>query len=740
VNKKYLCLLLASAAAIPGLSFAQDAKPADAPNSVDEIVVTAQRREERLLDVPVSVTVVSGEKVEAAGVVSTRDLQQVTPGFTNGQGGYNFQPSLRGITSTGTSAGDESNVALYVDGVYMFSMGANAFNLGKVDRIEVLKGPQGTLFGRNATGGAVRIVTADPGKDFEFNAKAKFGLDDVKSQEYSAYVAGPVNDQLSLSLSSYFYDDDGYLDNADPNYKGDRQGRLTSYNVRGKLVYQPADNLKITASADYGQARSGVEQTTTFLDNSSQFKNVAGVILTDDPWTVSTNEQNFLKTVAYGGYVNVTYDTDHFTFASTSALRTANLHFNLDNDRTNLALSRNVIANNADSFSQEFILTSNLDGPINFIGGLYYFRSQASHPYNSINSATIGPVVGGVRQITAPLSLRSSVRSNLQTEAYAAFGEVTWKITDQFSVTGGLRYNVEHKDALTRNLVAPNSPTLYSNGSWDNVSYRVTANYKPSEDQLVYFTTSTGFKSGFILSSSYTYPAPQPSVRPETVTGYEVGYKGRFAGWLTLTAAAYYYDYKDIQLTVNNALSAGAGNVGQTVLQNAARAKIMGAELELYGRFNRNWSGQIGLSYMPKAEYEEFQGGISYQVDPSGLGAILTASDLSGSRILRAPEKTLNAGLNYEQDLFGGNLSASVNYYYTDDFFLVVGEGSKQDSYSLVNGEVGWTDPSEHYTVSLWGRNLTNEAYYVSGFVNTGGFSATWAKPREVGVRLSVAF
>jgi iron complex outermembrane receptor protein len=733
-------LLLGSTALVAGTAQAQQAA-APAGDSVAEVVVTAQRREERLLDVPIAVSVIGGEAAQTAGVVSTRDLSMVTPGLVSGQAGYTFQPSIRGISSTGTSAGDEANVALYVDNVYYAAIGATAFNLANIDRIEVLKGPQGTLFGRNATGGAIRVVTSNPSQDPEFRALLSAGLGGAKSREVSLYGNAPINDQLALGLTGYYYNDDGYLKNADPNFQGAKQGALESYLVRGKLLWTPAENLKIVFEADYGQSISGVELTTTFINNINGFKNVVGVLPALGKREVSTNEQNLDKSVGYGGYLNIQYDTEHYTVTSLTATRTANIRVNLDNDRTNLPLNRNVFRTDTLTFSQELNVASHYDGPFDFIAGLFYFRSDAGNPFFNSYGATISPVrPDGTRVVTAPISLRTSIYDNIEDEAYAAFGEGTYKFNDQFSAVLGLRYNIETKDAITTNRLAPTSPAVSDGGRWTNLSYRATLNYKPNNDTLLYATTSSGFKSGVINASAYTYPNPHDRVRPEKVTAYELGYKSRMFGWLNVAASAFHYDYKDIQLTVNNALSASVGTVGVNILQNAAKAKITGADLELSGRIDEHWSGQVGVSWLPQAKYNDFGGGIFYVPAAGGLGAVATAADLSGTRILRSPKTTFNLGLNYDTDLPVGHLRLSGNYFYSDDFYLVVGQGSRQPAYSLVNFEAAWTDPSERYTVALWGRNLGNEAYFISGLANTGGFSAVWGKPREIGVRLKVGF
>jgi iron complex outermembrane recepter protein len=743
--KRIAIILLASSSLWTQAAFAQaaPAEPAPAPaadTGMADIVVTAQKREEKLLDVPIAISVIGGGTAQTQGVVSSRDLGIVTPGLVSGQAGYTFQPSIRGISSTGTSAGDEANVALYVDGVYYAAQGSTAFNLANIDRVEVLKGPQGTLFGRNATGGAIRVVTSDPSQRTEFRAVGSLGLDGAKSKEISVYGNTAITDTLAANLTGYYYDDDGYLKNADPNYDGKKQGSLRTYTLRGKLLFTPTDRLRIVAEGDYGKSRSGVELTTTFIDNINGFKNVVGVIPAPGKFQVSTNEQNYDRGTNYGGYINAQYDLGKVVITSITADRVSKIGVSLDNDRTNLPINRNVYQVNTKTFSEELNFASHFGGPFEAIGGLYYFHSNAGNPFFNSLAATLSPVnAAGMRTITKPIALASSIRDFVKDDSYAAFGEGTYHFTDKLSIVAGLRYNYEKKRATTSNLLVPGSPVVDDSGHWSNVSYRATLNYKPNSDILLYFTKSTGFKSGVINAAAYTYPKPHDRVKPEKVDAYEIGLKAK-AGPLSLSTSAFYYKYKDIQLTVNNSLSAAAGVVGINILQNAAQAKIGGFDADLSGKISQHFSANLGFSWLPEAKYSSFPAGIHYVTAPGGLGAVAVASDISGSRILRSPKTTVNAGLVYQTDVARGNLRVSGNYFHSSSLYLVVGEGSEQPAYSQVNFEVSWTDPSKHYTVGVWGRNATNQAYFISGLANTGGFSAVWAKPREIGLRLGVNY
>jgi iron complex outermembrane receptor protein len=712
----------------------------DQSATVPAVVVTAERRTERLVDVPISATVIGSAEAKAAGVVNTRDLALVTPGLVGGQTGFAFLPSIRGISSTGTGAGDEANVAMYVDNVYMAASGATAFNLANIDHVEVLKGPQGTLFGRNATGGAIRVVTSDPSFTPRLESSVGIGFTKPDSRDASVYASTGLGDKLAGSLDGYYYDDNGYLKNAAPTYTADRQGSLNNYLVRGKLLYQATDRLRLIAEADYGQTKSGVELTAAIIDNLSRFRNVVGYIPALQSWEVASNQQNDDREWNYGGYLNVTYDAQAFTLNSISALRVANLALELGTDNTNLGLNRTVQTDDVRTYSEELNWASKFSGPLSLIAGAYLYYEYASNPSVSTYAAGLSPVADGVRTVVSPQALTNSFTDYLKTTSYSAFAEATYKFTDDFSVVGGARYSIDYKSARSARLVAPFTPAVRADNDWDNVSYRVAAKYKPTPDSLIYFTNSTGFKSGNINAPTYPYPNNLAQVLPETVVAYELGYKARLLQWLDLSASAFHYDYKNIQITTNNGLSAAANKVGINILQNAARGDISGADLQLDGRLDAHWSWRIGTSWLPTAKYSQFDNGIHFAPAPLGLGAVQVTSDLSGSRILRSPKATGNVGLDYRTNLAGGEFLASTNYFHASQMFLTVGEAISQPAYDILGAEIGWTDPSKHYTVSFWGRNLTDAAYFISGNVNSGGLTGVWAKPREVGIRLRAQY
>jgi len=730
----FFVLTLLASASIDSAATAQTA-PAPQADQVasGDIIVTAQRKEERLIETPMSITAASSDQLQKAGITNTRDLTMIVPGLNAATQGFAFQPAIRGITSVSTALGDEPNVAIYIDNVYMPMQSGNAFNIKNIERIEVLKGPQGTLFGRNATGGAIRIITADPKFDPHLSASVDYGFK-LNSKEINAYGTTGLTDTVAIGLSAYYYDDAGYVDDIAPGHG--QTADSTQYSVRGKLLWNAADNLKIVAEGDYSRTSDSTAFATNTIDGLNPYKNVVGVIMppesTVDPYTVSLSFNPKAKTSSTGGYVNAQLSLGTQTLTAISSYRDFKLRSYLDLDRTNLDISRYTLYQHTRIFTQEVDLVSDFNGPINYVAGLYYYNSNADEPNATTMFAPLSPVVNGVRTITGPLANLAVRRGSVDTEAWAGFGELTWKIGEHLTAIGGYRYTTEKKEAEVQNVLT--GVQFDGHTRWNNSSIRATLQYKFDDRSNVYVTYSTGFKSGAYNSSAVTNPLQV--VKPETVKALEVGAKLQ-AGPVTILASAFHYKYDNIQLQVNNTSNPVAGS---TILLNAAKAKIEGAELQLDGRLAPGLSANFGLSWLPTARYSDFLGGLTFVPAPGGLGSTAVAVDLSGTRMIRSPKLTANAGLTYETELAAGKLNGSLHYFWSDGFLWAPGVSNKQEKYGTLNGRLGWTTPDGRFNFSVWGRNLANKLYWLQIAASTAGVSGAYPQPREVGVGVGFNF
>ncbi|MFV3127228.1 TonB-dependent receptor [Niveispirillum sp. KHB5.9] len=365
---------------VAGLASAQTAAPAAPTETIEleEIVVTAQKRSERLLDVPMSVSVTTGEQLLSAGISSTGDLGQISPGLVTVNNGLSFTPAVRGISSVGTSPGDETNVSLYLDDVYMGAPLAGLFDLKDIQRVEVLKGPQGTLFGRNATGGAVRIVTLAPSFTPRAEVSAGYGFD-FKEVKLGAYATGALADNVAGSLNLYYTNNDGYIKGVAGN-QGKRCGVNETFSTRGKLLFNLGDDLDVTLAADYSNRHdNALFALSPHNRQNGNRGNSAAVIA--GPFEYAGGTQPIVDVEGGGGGIDANWQAnDYLTVRSISAYRTVDGYYQTDTDRTNLPIGALVLPQYQDTFSQEFNFSGPGDDRLSWIAGLFYYHSKAGNP------------------------------------------------------------------------------------------------------------------------------------------------------------------------------------------------------------------------------------------------------------------------------------------------------------------------------------------------------------------------
>lgn len=694
-----------------------------------EIVVTAQKREERLLEVPMSITAIQGEVMINSGISSTINLAQVSPGIVTVNNGFGFLPVIRGIQSTGTSPGDETNVAVYIDDISIGTPIAGFFDLSDIERIEVLKGPQGTLYGRNATGGAIRIVTRKPSFDTSGNVSVDYGFH-YKELKAAGYVTGKITEDLAGSISATYRSGDGYIKGTGPNV-GKTYGDPNNYLVRGKLLWQSGSNFQAIISADTWRQRNDSVFISMVRAGGNPFPLVPGSI-PNTPYTNAGSTEPYAKLKGWGLGLDATWDVGNdISIRSITGYRHVDVHSQSDTDRTSLSRTSNQLSQRQDAFSQELTVAGPADGTFAWIVGAYYLNSKASNPY--FRQVT-GDSPGGVPA--------SDFTNHMTSEALAGFGEVTLNLMDSLHITGGLRYSSETKDFFYQSRViagVPNTGTVTdTEKTWNSVTWRGVARYDLSENANVYFSASTGFKSG--VYNAYS-PLNIP-VNPEKVTAFELGAKAR-AGGINLTVAGFAYKYRDIQVSsysfVNGAL--------QLTLSNAAQAKMRGVEFTADGRLGGGLSFNAGLSWQPTSKYENFTSAqvtvplnpAAYAVPFDGIVATLVRPfDASGSRTVRTPEFTGNLRLTYETELLGGDFEGNVNTSYTSAFNWQPGNYSREDGYALVNFRLGWT--KSNVTYSVFGNNIFAHAYLTDLVPNNAGDSLKFAPKQEFGVGVRYAF
>nr|WP_314437212.1 TonB-dependent receptor [uncultured Brevundimonas sp.] len=700
--------------------------PEQAATTLDEIVVTAQRREERLSEVPISITAYSAETLEKTGVVDSRGLTQITPGLNFQSVGSSAQPVIRGIGSSGASVGDSSNVATYVDGVYQPFQAANFLNFVDLERIEVLKGPQGTLFGRNAAGGAINIVTLNP--SFDFGGRLGASYASFGDKQLSAYVEGPITDNLAFNISADYRDSDGFRRDI---YLNEDLGYMESRSLRGKLLWNASDTVSVLATAYISRA----DDLTTFgnqpLDGNTTARRLRpDVLVPTEPNTsaLSVIPANEINTA--GANLKLTVDLGWATLTSLTAYAENRQFVNTDSDLTPASYSQSQIWFRDDMASQDFILASNSDGPLNWIIGASYYREFGEYHIRSY---------GGLLDfaVNPPLTYGLDI-TEVSIDAIAAFGEVTYELTDRLTVIGGVRFSQDTPSFQGTTLnVATNTPgPLASNSeTFDSVTARASIRYALTPSINTYFSFSQGFKAGVFNVNSFQLTP----VEPETVNAYEIGIKGALNSALSFDAAAYFYDYSDQQF------SAFGTSALNPLLQNAAQSEIKGFEANAILRPLDGLTVRAGFAYTD-GEYTDFPGaqGFRKTTDANGVpigGNTSFNFDASGRPMVRTPKIQGNLTVSYERPLANGGLVAGdISGSYTGRIYHDLAGNFEQEPYQIWNAKVAYTTPDERWRATLYGTNIFDAEPIGGILVSALATSVTFHKPATVGFRLEYMF
>jgi iron complex outermembrane receptor protein len=718
----------AQAGSRSALSSGSSPAAADERDSGD-IVVTAQKRSERLIDVPISISVLQGDQMIKSGINSTINLAQMAPGIVTVNNGFGFLPVIRGIQSTGTSPGDETNVAVYIDDVSIGTPIAGFFDLADIERIEVLKGPQGTLYGRNATGGAIKIVTRKPSFTTTGNVSADFGFH-YKELKTTGFVTGKLTEQLAGLLSATFRTGDGFIKGT-ANNAGQNYGGANNYMVRGKLLWQPSSNFEAVLSGDVWRQQNNAVFISHVKNGGNPFPLIAGTI-PNTPYTNAGSTQPIARLRGWGTSLDANWNAPNdITVRSLTGYRHVAVNSQSDTDRTNQSIGSNQISQYQDSLSEELTLSSPANQTLTWLAGGYYYKSWASNPYFRTYS---GDAPGG--------TIVSNFTNHMTSEVFAGFGEATLNLAERLHITGGIRYNTETKNFHWQNLVNLAAPVVDRQQTWDSVTWRGVARYDLSNNANIYFSASTGFKSGvYNAYSSVGIP-----VNPEKVTAFELGAKARL-GRINFTLAGYAYNYRDIQVSSYTQIQVNGVPTLLLTLSNAARAKMRGMEFTADGKLGGGFSFGAGLSWEPTARYEAFtKAQVTVPLAPSGyaspfdgiISKTIVPFDASGSRTVRTPEVTGNLRLSYDGDLWDGQFNGTVNTSYTGAFFWQPGNFSREDPYAIVNFRLGWT--KNRVTYSIFGNNVTDAGYRTDYVPNARGDTVKFTAREEFGVGLSYAF
>jgi iron complex outermembrane recepter protein len=715
------------------MATAAHAQEAPVESGLEEIVVTAQKRSENLQDVPVAITAVSAARLAAANITSAADIGAVTPSLSLTQTAGTLQPHIRGVGTSSSGPGVENPVAMYLDGVYIASGSSSLLTLNNIERVEMLKGPQGTLFGRNATGGLIHVITKDPAHDPA--ASIDIGYANYKTITASGYMTSGLGENVAADLAvRYEHQGDGWGTNL---FNG-RDVNRTDHDVtiRSKLLFEPGDATKVRLAVDYSD-RKGYDAQHWIPGYPITFNNpfFGGPYNQGGPYDINKNVDEDSRLRSGGASLQINQDLGSVALQSITAYRKAKYAFDLDLDLTPVALIRCCGIVRAEQLSQEFQLSSTGGGPFKWVAGVYLFAAKDQYdPLDIVLNGPVSPVPG------VPFDIHDE--NAVKTRSAAAYGQASYELSEGTTLTLGGRYTYEDKrlsgteSILVGGTVTASFP-LPPAGSgipakidFKRFNYRVAVDHKFSRDILGYVSYNTGFKSGgYNLSAS-----ANPPYKPENIKAAEVGLKTElFDRRLRFNIAAFHYKYSNIQ--VSNFTG------GTILIGNGARAKIYGLDFDADLALGNGLSVNGGLGYV----HDRFS---SYPDAPyySGFGGCAAApgnfcsQSAKGNKLGQTPTLSYNIGANYKTAFAAGSLNLNVLYSYTSRWYGSADNFAFQPSLGLLNASVQWTDPSDRFSARLWGKNLTDKVYATGILEANHGVLRQIGAPRTYGVTLGAKF
>jgi iron complex outermembrane receptor protein len=697
--------------------------PAESPTAeggqLEEIVVTAERREENQQRVPVAISVVTGAEALNQGVVGTASLTQAVAGLQFNLQANGATPFIRGVGTVDGATGNESSVATYVDGVYIGSVNGALFELNNIDHIEVLKGPQGTLFGRNATGGVIQIITKDPTSTPSADFRAGYG--NYANTQGSFYGTTGLGDTLAVNLAAYGRNQaDGFGHDLVTG-----QSTFTHHDLGGrtKALWTPIDGTRVTLSADYNRTRNEdgigfhVIPGSVAIDGQTRFNGFYNN--NEDP-----NDYTDVRQV--GVSVKVEQDFSVARLVDIASWRNVNGFFLLDQDGTPVPIVRAPIYQHDKTVTEELHLLSKPDAKLPWIGGFYYFNDLSAYDPLGLEGGAAAPL--------DEIQIWSAQRS----KSYAVFGQVTPQIATDTRLTLGARYTKDERTVTgsTLGLIGPATLPLAGatqSTTWNKPTWRVALDHNFTPDVMGYVSYDRGFKSGVYNLLSYA-DAP---VNPEILDAYQIGVKSELADHhVRLNAAAFYYKYKNIQ--VQEIVS------GATISLNAAAAEMKGVDVDFVFAPTRFFTLQGGAEWL-HGRYTDFKNAPFNipNLGPTGQpigGNTQSAGDATGFDTVRSPEATANLSGDYRVPLSAGSLDFVVSYSYNSGFAWDPDNRVREPAYSLVNASAGWSSPTDRFGLRLWGTNLTDHQYCSYAEATTLLDFCSPNPPRMYGVSVSLHF
>lgn len=714
-------ILAASIAIIAASPQAFSATTETAKGAFDEVVVTAQRRTELAVDVPISITAIDAEQLGQGDVQRLSDIGKLTPSLRFDNTGGFAQPTIRGVGTAVVVAGGGSNVAVYTDGFYSPNPLMANGELLNIKSIQVLKGPQGTLFGRNSTGGAILVTTSDPSTQESIDAEISYGS--YNAQTYKVYATGGA-DMVAFDIAGSLRKGDGFIDNIATGSDHDGEYENSAIRIGGKL--ELSDRFSALLRYTHTDTDDASPVNVNFYKKNGKIYSTAalsGATVATKPDEVSNGYQPLFTSQDDTTQLTLKADLNFALLTSYTQYRDEIGTHHHDFDASAEEIFHYKYDTTDQIFTQEFLLSSLGKGRLQWTTGLFYFEDKTAFEKNKLSF------------FGSPFS--PSGGSGVSSNSIAAFGDMTYALLNDLYLTVGLRYS---KDEITDAYFYDNATATIRTDvpdiDDDELTPRVALRYEINPSSSVYASYTEGFKSGILNVGGGTLVDVE--VKPEKIKAYEVGYKYS-AGDLMFDVATYYYDYKNLQVASYVANS--------SVIQNAANSTVYGLDGQIRYAVTEHFEINVGAAYL-HAEYDDFEKSqVWVQCPDSKCNPATPAGffepqygDAAGNEMQHSPKFTGTLGANYKTDIAGGLLNISGTLYHTSDFYFDSSEAYKQDAYDLLSLRAAWTDPSSHYTVAVFGDNLTDEEYRTQVLPQRFGTLSTWGTPRTFGVSLGLHF
>ncbi len=696
---------------------------------LEEIVVTSQKRSESLQDIPASISAISGSDLDKQGIYEVSELFRGMPGlhFGNHQDMKTSETSIRGVRSESRSAGQDPAVGYYLDEVFLGPGVSSSIDYFDIQQIEVLRGPQGTLFGRNTIGGAINITSRKPTDEPE--GYVEIGVGNYNLFETKAAISGPIiEDKLLFRLAGSMIKRDGYGENL---ITGTDLENADRYSLRGSLTFTPNEKFEASFTADYRKVKQNTNalETLNYADGSGNF-----LALTiggfpgpnSDPWDRDTygDIDPSEKLEMWGGNLRLEWELPFADLISVSGYRGHKYAGIYDTEQTAARWTYSSSPEKVWRFSEEIRLVSNQDNSLEWIVGSYFYKQYTDNQFTGLFGQELTDFFG----LPAGFKLTSEGLQNV--ESYAVFANASYQISPEWSVKMGGRYTYEKKDIEYEQIdivgLVGGSREFEADRSTGEFTPMVSVQYEPNDNSLMYALVSKGFKSGGY--NDFLGDATATGFDSESLWNYELGFKGTFMeGKLIANASIFYMDWEDIQLQVDNPNTP----FFDPATRNAGTARSQGLELEITSSPTEHLQLSAGISLLDA----EFTDGTLPNGDPL-------------REIPRAPDFTGNIQGVYTFPLSEDyKLDAMINYSIVGSHYLDIsniGE-SKVDSYNILNGHIRLYTSDDKWSLTLWGRNLTDDTHKTRSFdlisnPLTGQHLIALNAPRTYGLKFQYNF